>query len=53
VECVRSGKSAFGTRELAEARAFRVAQTTKVQLRPYRCQYCGCWHLTTKPLARR
>jgi predicted Zn-ribbon and HTH transcriptional regulator len=51
VICARTGKNTFGTLGQAE----QVAQSASergLQTRPYRCQHCGFWHLTTKPWHR-
>lgn len=49
VVCVRTGKATFGERESAMWAATRATRRV-AYLRAYQCEFCGFWHLTTKPL---
>jgi hypothetical protein len=51
VTCSRTGKATFGERETAMMAATRATRRVDY-LRVYRCEFCGFWHLTTKPLDR-
>jgi len=41
--CTRTGKRCHAVRRLA-------LQDGKPGLRAYRCEFCGTWHTTSKPL---
>ena len=42
VICARTGKRTYGTRETAVMDANRLGK------RPYPCEFCGFWHLTSR-----
>jgi hypothetical protein len=48
--CPVSGKRMYANENEAKATAaHRMAEeTAPTQLRTYKCQYCGAWHLTSK-----
>jgi hypothetical protein len=49
--CAVSGKRMYANeREARATAAYRMAdkETGPTQLRTYKCQYCGAWHLSSK-----
>jgi hypothetical protein len=49
--CSVSGKRMYANeREANATAAYRMSETetAPTQLRTYKCQYCGAWHLTSK-----
>ena len=49
VTCTWTGKQAYGTLERALAFAGKIGAREGRPYRPYLCQRCGCYHLTSKP----
>jgi hypothetical protein len=47
VICTRTGKESFGTLGRAQAYGAFVSQRSGREMRPYPCEFCGCWHLTS------
>lgn len=46
-------KEAFSTRVSAKRKASqmrRQGRRSRTGLQPYRCRWCGQWHLTSKPV---
>jgi hypothetical protein len=44
-----TNKKFFYTKKAARAAAVRRKKVFGVKPRVYECQYCACWHHTTKP----
>ena len=53
IVCPRTGKQVFGTRERADLFARRVESQTGMVYRPYTCEFCGWFHLTSRPKRHR
>ena len=49
VTCSWTGKQAYGTIDRALRDADRALQSTGLPFRIYKCDKCGCFHLTSKP----
>lgn len=41
VICTRTGKRCYG------ALGYALADAQRLSMRVYRCEFCGCWHLTS------
>lgn len=52
VTCPKTNKIIFATESIAKGELRRIRnlpQTNKKPVRVYECEYCGGWHLTSKP----
>lgn len=49
VVCTRTGKASFGTYGAALTAAVAAAHGRRHPLRAYRCEFCGCFHLSSRP----
>jgi hypothetical protein len=49
VTCSWTGKQAYGSLERALVFAAKISTQEGKPYRPYKCNRCGCFHLSSKP----
>lgn len=52
IVCDRTEKQVYVTLQRALQHAARVARQRGQEYRVYRCEFCGYWHLTSRPRYR-